>query len=210
MVFPMNNRKTGYSKYPVKRKPQTAQIAQQALRMAKSNRSYSSIAYTLLDTMTGSKIPEITYIQPPDNAGGGEKQTIQDLEFNLIVKIGAGNVDSNWRVDLVLDRMPTKAVLNLSDVYDDNTPECTALMSFDNRERYKICKSYQGFLSVAENNIHQILKFTVTSGLVAEADGTVFSQANILKNAYYLVYWADAITGFPTIQGDYRITSLIT
>lgn len=208
MVYPMKNKRPGFSKYQGKRKPQASQIAQQALKMAKANRSFASTLYTLLDTMTGSKIPEVTYIQPPDNAGGGEKQTIQEIEFNLIVKMGAG--DSNWRVDIVLDRMPSKATLSLADVYDDNTPECTALMSFDNRERYKICKSYQGFLSLTENNTHQILKFSVPSGLVAEADGTVFNQSNILKNAYYLVYWADAVTGFPVIQGDYRISSLIT
>lgn len=205
--MPYGKSKTAVKTYQ-KKKQGATKIAQKALKIAKATRTYSFVDYTINDTMTGSLTPEKQFLSPPNT--DGERQTIQDIE--CFVKIthdigSAGIVD--WRMDLVLDRQPSKVTLDFADCYESATPETTALLSFNNRERYKICKSYTGYL---DNDVatERIIHFKYRSGLVCEADGTVYSQANILKNAYYLVYWSNSTANHPSIVGTVRVTTLLT
>jgi len=115
----------------------------------------------------------------------------------------------NWRFDLVLDRTPAKVAISIADLYDTSTPDITALMSFDNRERFKICRSYSGYFD-NDISVEKIIHFKYRSGLVMESDGTVYAQNKILKNAYYLIYWTDVASNQPTLEGTARIVTLVT
>jgi len=193
-----------------KKKQGATKIAQKALKIAKQNRSYAAIDFSISDTMTGSNTPEVLFLSPSTAEGGGDRITIQDIEvFVRIIKNTAVDAIVHWRIDLVLDRTPAKVVLSTTDLYESSNPDVAALMSFDNRERYKLCKSYHGYFD-NDVSVSKHIHFKYRSGLVCEADGGIFGQSKILKNAYYLVYWTDVTSNFPTMVGNCRITSLLT
>lgn len=192
-------------------KPKALPIAQKALKMAKGNRSFQFADFNLTATaMSTSLTPVVRYLEPPANLGGGDRQTLQDIEMKMFIDQDVTNTTIvQYRVDLVLDRTPAKTVINLTNLYGDTTPSTTALISFDNRERYKLVKSYTGHLSndVVES---RYISFKVRSGLVLETEGTTFDQDNIQKNAYYLIMWTDATANTPKVTYDIRLVSLTT
>lgn len=206
------SKKGGISKtFEYKAKPKALPIAQKALRIAKGNRTFAAEDFTLATTaMTASLVPTVRYIQPPGDAGPGQKQTIQDLEFSILLKVDvASAVVNSWRCDLVLDRTPSKVTLSLADMYGIATPKITALLNYDAIERYKIVKSYSGSFYV-DSSVSRHIHFKVRSGLVCEAEGPVFDNNLVLKNAYYFVFWTDATANTPTISYSSRLTSIVT
>ena len=191
-----------------KKKTKTAMTtAKKALRIAKANRTFEVLKYNDVNvSMTASAVPTVVFLQPP--TCDGEKQTIQNIEARMFIRQNLASVlVDNYRVDLVLDRYPSGVALDLSKLYEDATPRITALLSYDMRDRYKIVKSYSCAFS-ENSNTSRMINFKVRSGLVCEADGQTPSQANIQKNAYYLVFWTESTANTPIITYDIQIDSI--
>jgi len=175
--------------------------------MAKGNRTYEVTKFNEVNlAFTASAVPAITYLQPP--VADGERQTIQHIRGRIWVRqnLTSALVD-NYRIDLVLDRFPAGVVIDPASIYEDSTPRITALKSFDLRNRYKIVKSWMGAFE-ASSPVTRMITFFARSGLVVENDGNTPSQANVAKNAYYLIFWTEATTNVPIITHDIELVSI--
>jgi len=189
-------------------KPRALPIAQKALKMAKNNRTFASVDFPISDSLGPSNTPDILFLSPANT--DGDRQTINEIELKCFIEHNASNTGIvNWRLDLVLDRSPAKTILSLADLYETANPEPSALLTFNDRERYKLCKSYYGYFQNSIMTCRHI-HFKYKSGLVSEADGGTYSQSKIQKNAYYLVYWTDVASNVPVITGTVRVVSILT
>ncbi len=188
--------------------PKTAlTTAKRALRMAKGNRTFEVLKYNLVNTaMTASAVPVVRYIQPP--VTDGERQTLQHIEGKIWVRqnLTSALID-NYRIDIVLDRFPSGVEITPLSLYEDATPRITALKSFDLRNRYKIVKSFMGAFE-ASSPVTRMHNFFIRSGLVCESDGNNPNQANVNKNAYYIIFWTEATTNTPILTYDLQIVSI--
>lgn len=179
--------------------------AKRALKMAKGNRTVEALNYNIVGQVLSST-PSIRFIQPPSTEGG--KQTIQHIEGKIWVRqdITSAIID-NYRIDLVLDRQPNGAILNLDNIYNSTTPRITVLKDFELKDRYKILKTWIGAFSLGETT--RMIKIFERSGLKSESDSnSFFDQIRISKNAYYLVAWTEATANQPLLTYDLRIVSV--
>lgn len=195
-------------RFNFRRKRTALKTAKKALRLAKNNQIVESTSYNdILVAM--SRAPTVRYIQPP--SCDGFKQTCQYIEGRLYVQADSvSSENSNWRVDLVLDRQPAGVVLDTADLYGTaQPPRITALIPLSDKERYKIVKSWSGgFNDAAGPTSRMVRRFHLRSGLKLEASAVTPSQAEIQKNAYYLVFWTDASANTPIITYDLQMVSV--
>lgn len=184
----------------------TSNIAKKALKMAKGNRTFEVKSYSqTLTSMTGGSSPDILYLEPPTSEG--QTQTIQNITAKIYIEKDILSTGVNrWRVDLVLDRQPNGVIFSPLLCYEDGTPTITTLTDYDNKNRFKIVKSYAGGLG--PDYIPKFININYKSGLVVDASAQPPNQANVTKNAYYLVYWTPSGTNTPKVEYEIRIESI--
>ncbi len=105
----------------------------------------------------------------------------------------------DWRVDLVLDREPAGVAITPLLYLGSATPVIGAFKNHLFKKRYKILRSEFGHFDEGGTGVggHEI-NWYVKLNLIAESKtASSFSNANIQKNALYLVYWTTASANHP-------------
>ncbi len=191
-----------------KRGQQTAiKTARKALKIAKGNRTFKGQISGPTEPFMASNTPVSYLIVPPDVEG--QRQTVQTIELFMEVNpnlTAAEPVD--YRFDIILDRTPAgETELDIAKCYGSATPNITALLDYDDQDRYKLVKSFTGsFEDITRNN--RYIHWKQRSGLVCEASGQSFAIGTLTKNAYYVVYWTSEATNIPTLSGNSLMVSI--
>lgn len=174
--------------------------------------------------------PQILFLHPP--GGQVNKGTYKKLVLDFTVSCAEGAESSvityPWRVDLVLDRIPSgQSLTDTSALYGNVTPQFTRIINYDAKERFKILRSWtpdrkntmSAFVQTAgvsnEGYISHI-KSTVKLNLVYKGrdQGTLIDAGSKLNtNALYLVFWCPNLSSAPAlnpdINGNYVISAVL-
>ncbi len=186
----------------------------QALRIAKSNKKKihdtREMDNTDQDTgaLTLNATPVVLYIIP-SSANTGNKVSIKSFQLRGVVKQNLSSaIIDDYRIDLVLDRRPDKAAITPLLYLRSATPRIDAYKDFDEKERYRIIKTWSGYLSSSEgSNSFRKINYYTRLNYFAEGDNGV-SQTTITKNALYIVFWTTASANQPTFQAEFSIVSV--
>jgi len=183
----------------------TTRIAKKALKIANKN---IDMRNNLLSrdgfTLPVDAVITVDYLEPDGNR---ERLTYSQIEGKVWIRQDIASIQhDSWRCDLVLDRQPNGVVLDLVKVYGNATPKITALLTFNERDRYKIVRSWQGSFNESTGTGARSFSFTQKTGLIAESSAQTFTQALITKNAYYFVFWTESAAAPPIISFDINTT----
>ncbi len=180
--------------------------ADQALRLAKSNKKKLKdvVEVQNSDSSTGvltlTAVPQVTYISSVTPVEGFEIQ-LKSVNIKGFVKQDlASAIIDDYRIDLVLDRRPNKAILTPTLYLGATSPTIHAFKDFGEKARFKILNTGSGFLNgdVGENS-HRLINRYFKLNLKMESDtATGMAQSNIIKNALYIVAWSTASANKPT------------
>ncbi len=185
--------------------------AEEALKIAKGNRK-------AIRTQRDFKVGEEIVAQAALNATPtvrfliqvnieGTKVLVKSVQVKGIVKqnLTSALID-DYRVDLVMDRYPDKAAITPLLYLGSATPKVLAFKDFAEKARYRILKTWSGYLSSSEGsnsfrkiNYFKSLNITKTSDTINS-----ISQTSIIRNALYLVFWTTATANQPTFEFSYR------
>lgn len=183
------------------RKPKSK--VDQALSIAKSNKKKLStvVEHSQAGTVTSTDVFNATPVVDLIPAtGDGLKTRITSASVKGTIK---RNVDSNliddWRVDLVLDRMPEGTEVTPLVLYGSATPPIGAFKNILYKERFKILRSEMGTFDESGNGkAGHIINWYVRLNLIAKSNtANSFTQAAIQNNAIYLIYWTTATANQP-------------
>ncbi len=190
---------------------ETKSIAKKALKLAKSNSTIEFLSYNAIaQTMTGTFSPDVVYMQPPTTDSSPGKQTLLRLRGNILIEQNLTSAaNDQWRFDIILDRAPAGAVLNITQAYGTANPRLTRPLNYDQIKRYKLLYSRKGMFNEFVKT-SAVMNINVKLGLVAEANNNTPSQANIMKNAIYIVFWTNATTNKPNFTYNLDIVSCTT
>ncbi|WP_445779150.1 hypothetical protein [Shewanella sp.] len=179
--------------------------------MAKSNETIEFLSYNAIaQTMTGTFTPDIVYLQPPTTDSSPGKQTLLKIRGNVLIEQNLSSASNDqWRFDIVLDRAPAGAVLNVAQAYGVANPRITRPLNYDQIKRYKLLYSRKGMFNEFVKT-SSMMNINVKLGLVAEANNNTPSQANIMKNAVYILFWSNATTNKPNFTYNLDIVSRTT
>ncbi len=188
----------------------------QALRLAKANKKFLR-KQTDVDVTTVSvakaamnATPVITLIGIINREG--HRVTLKSVQLQgLVLQNLTSALVDEYRVDLVLDRMPQGALATATDIYGAANPEIYDFKNFGNKSRFRILRTFRGLLFEAAIGPGQFLDAYVKLNLVQETD-TVnnFTIGALLKNAVYVVFWTTATANQPTFEAEIRMVDLDT
>lgn len=180
--------------------------ANKALRIANRGKVIAARnAHATKSPFQASNVPAIKYLQPPDATSF--RQTILKMIARIYVEQDVNStVIDDFRIDIVLDRAPTGLPLSIENVYNTVTPRITHDIKQNDRDRYKLVKSFTGGFGKG-GATSRAFSFKVRSGLRVECTSNVPSQAAVQKNAYYIVYWTSSTVNTPKITYDILVQS---
>lgn len=186
-------------------------VAKRALKLAKSNATIEFTTFqAFADEMLGSFFPQVVYIQPAIVDSVPAKQTLLFLRGAIILgQDPLSEINDLWRVDVILDRTPSGVTLNLLKCYGDTTPQITRPLNYAQSKRYKLLQSRRGVMAPNIKS-HTIVPLNVRINLIAEADAKDPTQASIMKNAVYLVFWTSAQINKPSFGYNFDMVSRTT
>ncbi len=187
--------------------------AEQALRIAKSNQKTirRDIEYLSTDaTFAAAALaatPTVTHL--PLGSIAGPKGVMKSIQLRgKILQNLASALNDDWRVDLVLDRLPGNALPTVVEIYTSATPEIYAYKSIAERSRFKILRSWKGILNES-NKTFEMLEFYSKLNLICVVEGSSFANiSTYLKNSIVLVKWTTATANQPTFEAFTRITTI--
>ncbi len=175
----------------------------QAFSMAKRNKKLlaSSVEVQAGTNVTSTDAFNATPIVDHIPAtGSGLKTRMTSIQVKGTIKrnVSSALID-DWRVDLVLDRHPEGTEVTPLLVYGDATPVIGAFKNIIFKRRFKILRTMFGsFDEGGEGSGASIINWYVKLNLMAESStANSFIQANIQKNAVYLIYWTTATANQP-------------
>ncbi len=189
-------------------------VARRALNIAKSNKAVIKAHFEMkkqdlietADTALNAT-PQITMINIAADTEG-LRITAKSLQIRFVVKQNlASAIIDDYRVDVVLDRRPNKVEITPLLYLGDATPSIEAFKAFGEKSRYKILRTWSGYLSSSEgsNSFRKVNAF-IKLNLVQEAvTQDSMAQSTIIKNAIYLVKWTTATANQPTFGGETRL-----
>ncbi len=196
-------------KFRKRRKPKKGSEGKQALAMAKSNKK--KLAYSVEAVSTDTEVttisnatPVVMYFTP---SGEGYKCKLTSCRLKGIIPHATTGID--WRVDVVLDRDPDGAAITPLLLYGDATPVITTFKNSNLKSRFKILRTEFGESAIGAVQPATVFDWYIPLGLIAETKVVNnFQQANIQKNAVYLVYWTTAGADQWTPSMTFRITAM--
>ncbi len=179
-------------------------IGQEALNMAKRNkRNIKEISEVVLGIAV-SKVgafnatPNVTYVS--DVPGNGTSCKLRSIRVKGTIKRDVASLlIDDWRVDLVLDRLPGGSALTPLLYLGSATPTMGAFKNILMKKRYRILRTEFGHFDEGGNgkSAHEI-DWYVKLNLIAKSKAIDdFTQGNIIANAIYLVYWTTAVANQP-------------
>ncbi len=142
------------------------------------------------------------------NSVDGNKVKVKSIQIKGVVKqnLTSALID-DYRLDLVMDRMPNKTIITPLLYLGDATPTVLAYKDFGSKGRYRIIKTWSGYLSSPEgsNSFRKINYFKSLNIMQTSETANTMSQASIIRNAFYLVMWTTASANQPTFEGNIRM-----
>ncbi len=205
----------GYGRWRPKRKfPRKKKAAAQAaLSMAKSNRrkireqtdlNYNFNAVAITGTLNATPaLTELPLVQDQD----GFKLTAKSIRVKGWIKrtLASALID-DYRFDVVLDRMPHKALPLPLELYGSATPTINVFKKSGAQERFKILRSVSGLFSP---NINDAIQFDlyIKLNLIQKTD-TIgdFGIDELLTNGLSCIYWTTAAANQPTFSFHWSYT----
>ncbi len=189
-----------------RRRGRKGTVASQALRLAKKNKRTLGVLAevqqgTTLNAETAFNATPIVEFYVA--VGEGEKTLLKNITVRGLIKRNvASDLIDDYRVDLVLDRMPAGVKATVADIYGSANPELGDPPNNLQRLRYKILRTMMGAFGESGNGIaHRVINWNVRLNLVAQSKtANNFGQDQIQKNAVYLVYWTTAAANQPTMR----------
>ncbi len=190
--------------------PKPKSKVDQALSIAKSNKKkLSTVAEMQLTATVNAETafnatPIIKYVLP---VGEGLKTLMTSVQCRGIIKrnVASDSID-DYRLDLVLDREPAGTEVTPLLVYGTANPELGDFKNINLLRRFKILRTMIGAFGESGNGVsHRVINWFVKLNLIAECKSAGFSQANISKNAIYLIYWTTSGANQPTIKCQIRV-----
>ncbi len=183
--------------------PKPKSKVNQALSIAKSNKKKlsSAIEFVQATAVTSTDAFNATpIVDLITGAGDGLKTMLKSAQVKGTVKRNASSaLIDDWRIDLVLDREPNGTEITPLELYGTATPTIGAFKNIIFKRRFKILRTEMGHFDEGGtgNGGHEI-NWYIRLNLMAETKTTnSWSQANIQKNAIYLVYWTTASANQP-------------
>ncbi len=184
-----------------RRKPS---VAKQALSMAKRNRRnikiISEVVQGAVTTATDvfDPTPIVDYLS--NIAGNGTTAKFRSVRVKGTIKrnVASALID-DWRVDLILDRVPDGAEVTPLELYGDATPTIGAFKNALFKKRFRILRSEFGAFDESGNgNASHMIDWYVKLNLVTETVANdSWAIGSVLKNAIFLVYWTTAAANHP-------------
>ena len=116
------------------RKKTTRAIAKKALRQSNQNMELvNSIAKLDSTELTNAPVVRFVELPIPDSS----RMTLVSFEGRIEIRQDAqSNDEDNYRVDIIIDRRPSGAILDIEDLYEDGPtavspePECTVMYKY--------------------------------------------------------------------------------
>lgn len=140
----------------------------------------------------------------------GLKAKLLSFEIHGVVKqdLTSAIID-DYRVDLVLDRHPNKIAETATIIYGSATPSNEEYVRINEGKRFKILRSWRGYLSSSEGSmsfrkIDAKIKLNV---IVESLTSDTFTATSIIKNNLSLLHWTTATANQPTFQHKIRLVS---
>ncbi len=173
--------------------------SKQALALARSNRKAIRQTQVIMvdddNPVTGTlaNAPVFTHLVTDAGATGEILQIKSIWVTGWIKRVIAGTTHDPWRVDLILDRFPAKALPTATLIYGTATPTINRHVASPNQGRFKILRSFKGILSPQDGDsalFDGYVKLNLKS--VSDTSGT-YAIANMIKNALHLCYWQPTI-----------------
>ncbi len=180
-------------------------VGQQALNLAKRNKRKLAAAVEVVngDNTTATDVfnatPIVDYIGQL-NGIADFKARIRSVRVKGTIKrdVASALID-DWRVDLVLDRLPDGAEVTPLELYGDATPAIGAFKNPNFKSRFRILRSEFGAFDESGNgNASHMIDWYVKLNIMSETIATgSWAIASVLKNAIFLVYWTTATANQP-------------
>ncbi len=183
--------------------------AQKALKIAKKvdkkqkQASEYSISTSVSTTGTFNATPTVVHV----DVGLNETSTLQGIEaflksfrFKGYVKAGSA-VPENYRIDIILDRLPTPGTLATTNlIYDGAVPPINAMVVMTQLARFKLLRSLKGWVNTADNGGVFLDAYIKLNLKLKTKTASTYTNATQLTNALLIVMWTDAAASQPTFE----------
>ncbi len=186
----------------------------QALKIAKKNRaqlrgdvSFGTPSAGTIAAMAAA--PTIVYIQPAAFAGFKVKMKSLFINFSVKKNLASALVD-DWRVDVVLDRLPNKTAMTAVMIYTDGAnPSTETTKKAGQQGRFRILRTWRGHFSSTDTDIafHDNARVRLNYMFTADVDAAP-AIGTCIKNALYIVYWTSSVANHPVITYRAQNTQL--
>lgn len=185
----------------------------EALSIAKRNKKQLATVVDIVSNDTAlsatfNATPNVVYLQPN---GTGLKTRITSIRVKgIITRAVASTLADNWRMDIVLDREPDGVEATPLLVYGTATPSLGHYKNGLLKSRFKILRTMTDiFGENAAWKSGSVIDWYIKLNLIAVSKvADSFAQANIQKNAIYVIFWTTATANQPIATLRTRITSM--
>lgn len=183
-----------------RRKPTAMSIAKKAYILSKQNMT-DKPTYTVLAITPMNVTANVIFVEVPPTSLG-DTMHYQYIDYGLKLQRDPASTTENdfYRVSLVLDRMPRDTLPLYGNIISGTGAVVTGSQNFEYRDRFKICKTWQGSFNQF-NLTGRLITGRYKTRHVIEGNGN-YIVGNISKNAYYFIFTTDALTNPPTIELD--------
>ncbi len=190
-------------------------VGGQALSLAKKNRRFikGNLEYHPTPILASTVfIENVAFAAAPNlnfmTMSGNDLETmVKSIRIRAIIQANQTStlVDS-WRVDLIRDKMPAGgSTATALLMYDDATPECVSFLSFNQKSRFEILRTWIGAFHKNVDSHFLIDEYVkINKKSTTKSDGS-WTDGNMMTNSYWLVFWSDSAANFPTIRARFRI-----
>ncbi len=187
---------------PIK-KQTTASIAKsnrRALRQMNETQFTAIAGMTNITLTTTPSVSGINFVGPIV----GRSYMLKGIELMGDIKANlTSQIQDKWRVDVILDRRPSGTVLSPLLAYASATPQTNVLINKDQRDRYRIIRSWRGIFNTVDfisdhRDLTLFKRFKLK--VFSSDDDAVVAQANIQTNALYVVAWTEAVANTPVLD----------
>lgn len=180
--------------------------AKKALNMAKANKKMLSVGAEVTSngsvhsTTAFNATPIVTLIQGEGN-GTRTKLTSVQLKGTVKQDVSTTGDIQDYRVDLVLDRMPISGEnATPAMIYGSATPQIGELKNLLYKKRFKLLRTHIGVFpeGTAGNATGHVLDWYVKLNLVQNTSAVGnWTNSDIQNNAILLVYWTTSTSNQP-------------
>lgn len=182
-----------------KKRPRGSNLAKKVYQLSKKVNAILDVAdnATTLQFNTTGSTAIVTYIPP---AGTGDKTTLKYLHLRGVIRQNPSSTMAEaLRVDVMLDRQPAGVILDASKAYNASVLDIGEMPRASVKDRYKLLRSKLILFDEAENGRSIAgINMKIPLNLIATtSSSSSFTQANIQRNAVYVVMWGTSTANYP-------------